>query len=84
MIIAAETEKVQTPILYFRLLLAAGDAIVLNFSAAVESGSSFFTLNVASDPQKPLTLSICLDRWPDRTGLEYSPYFTAIPEQYCI
>lgn len=55
MIIAAETEKVQTPILYFRLLLAAGDAIVLNFSAAVESGSSFFTLNVASDPQKPLT-----------------------------
>lgn len=54
-LIAEETEKVQTPVLYFRLLLAAGDAIVLNFSAAVESGSSFFTLDVTSDPQKPLT-----------------------------
>ncbi|MCT2409154.1 hypothetical protein NZD88_16525 [Chryseobacterium antibioticum] len=52
---AGETEKVQTPILYFRLLLAAGDAIVLNFSAAVESGSSSFMLNVASEPDKPLT-----------------------------
>ncbi|MFN1215731.1 LysM peptidoglycan-binding domain-containing protein [Chryseobacterium kwangjuense] len=52
---AGETEKVQTPILYFRLLLAAGDAIVLNFSAAVESGSSSFLLNVASEPDKPLT-----------------------------
>ncbi|NML68703.1 hypothetical protein HHL23_02665 [Chryseobacterium sp. RP-3-3] len=52
---AGETEKVQTPILYFQLLLAAGDAIVLNFSAAVESGSSSFLLNVASEPDKPLT-----------------------------
>jgi LysM repeat protein len=52
---AGETQKVQTPILYFRLLLAAGDAIVLNFSAAVESGSSSFLLNVASEPDKPLT-----------------------------
>lgn len=50
-----ETEKVQTPILYFKLLLAAGDSIVLNFSAAVESGSSSFTLNVDSEPDKPLT-----------------------------
>ncbi|MET3035923.1 LysM domain-containing protein [Chryseobacterium sp. NRRL B-14859] len=52
---ADETRKVQTPILYFRLLLAAGDAIVLNFSAAVESGSSAFLLNVAAAPDKPLT-----------------------------
>lgn len=50
-----ETEKVQTPILYFRLLLEAGDAILLNFTAGVESGSSSFTLDVTSDPQKPLT-----------------------------
>jgi LysM repeat protein len=50
-----ETEKVQTPILYFKLLLEAGDSIFLNFSAAVESGSSSFTLNVNSEPDKPLT-----------------------------
>ncbi|NIF06603.1 LysM peptidoglycan-binding domain-containing protein [Chryseobacterium sp. Tr-659] len=55
MLAEEETQKVQTPILYFRLLLAAGDAIVLNFSAAVESGSSSFLLNVAAEPDKPLT-----------------------------
>lgn len=50
-----EIEKIQTPILYFRLLLAAGDAIILDFSASVESGASAFVLNVSSDPEKPLT-----------------------------
>jgi hypothetical protein len=50
-----ETQKVQTPILYFSLLLAAGNSIVLNFSAAVEYESSSFTLNVDSEPDKPLT-----------------------------
>jgi hypothetical protein len=35
--------------------LAAGNSIVLNFSAAVEYESSSFTLNVDSEPDKPLT-----------------------------
>jgi hypothetical protein len=50
-----ETEKVQTPILYFQVQLDAGDSIRMNFSAPVESNSSSFLLNVMEDPEKPLT-----------------------------
>lgn len=53
--IVEETEKTQTPILYFQLTLQAGDNIVMDFSAAIIAETATFDITVTSDPTKPLT-----------------------------
>ncbi|PHO00925.1 hypothetical protein CSC82_26285, partial [Rhodobacteraceae bacterium 4F10] len=50
-----ETEKTQTPVLYFQLTLHLGDDISMDFSAGIITESSAFDINVTSDPNKPVT-----------------------------
>lgn len=50
-----ETEKVQTPILYFQMDLSLGDDIEVEFTTALEKETKTFDISVSSSPDKPVT-----------------------------